>query len=239
MKVLNSKQFGQTKSHPVGLDGKWRDSLGEVEYPFWAIVYGLSSNGKTRFTVQLIKKLSDYGVVEYYSYEERHGSTLRRAMHETGFDDTKYPVRWIDPIVDTKKGKNEKSHVQRLDERLSKRGGAKFIVIDSVDYTNMKLAEYKALREKHYKKKVLIFISHAEGKRPATWVGKKIEYDVDIKIRVDKYIAYASGRFSGKAPYIVWEDKAKELNPLYFQKLAQQDGTVPKKKRGRKPKQLV
>lgn len=83
-----------------------------------------------------------------------------------------------------------------LDERLSKPRSWDFVVIDSFQYTQMSYKEYIAFKERH-RNKLLIFVSHADGKRPDGRAASKVMYDASLKIWVEGYKAFSKGRFIG------------------------------------------
>ncbi len=60
---------------------------------------------------------------------------------------------------------NDSMSFEEMDERLSKPRSWDFVVIDSFQYTQMSYKEYIAFKERH-RNKLLIFVSHADGKRP-------------------------------------------------------------------------
>ena len=86
--------------------------------------------------------------------------------------------------------------VGELDERLSKPRSADFAVIDSFQYTQMSYRDYIAFKERH-RNKLLIFVSHADGKRPDGRAATKVMYDASLKIWVEGYKAFSKGRFIG------------------------------------------
>ena len=67
-----------------------------------------------------------------------------------------------------------------MDEALSKPRSWDFVVIDSFQYTQMSYKEYIAFKERH-RNKLLIFVSHADGKRPEGRAAMKIMYDASLK----------------------------------------------------------
>ena len=69
---------------PIPWDGEWERCFGQPDmYDTW-FISGPSAGGKSSFVMQLAKKLCEYGVVLYCSFEEkvsmRHLSG-RRTLH--------------------------------------------------------------------------------------------------------------------------------------------------------------
>ena len=83
-------------------------------------------------------------------------------------------------------------------------------MIDSFQYAQLSYRQYIQLKETN-RKKLLIFVSHAEGKQPAGRAARSVMYDADLKIYVEGYRAMSKGRYIGEKGYIdVWKEKALE-----------------------------
>ena len=83
------------------------------------------------------------------------------------------------------------------------------INVDSFQYSGLSYPDYKAFKERH-PRKLLIFISHAEGMHPAGRTARKVEYDADVKIMVSCFKAWCKSRFmeAPGEPYVIWEEGA-------------------------------
>lgn len=213
MKALGIEQFQQKKFKLLGFSGKWRDSFGDLPDAFSAIVYGDSGNGKTELCMQLAKYLSTFDKVAWLSYEQGHGIDLRMAMERNNPEEMAGKVVFIDPLENRKEGMGM---FEELCRYLYRRNSPRFIFIDSVDYCAFTWEQVKFLKEKFRKRKCFIYISHSLGNKPKTEVGRKIEYDAGIKIQVKKFIAYVKSRYGGMEDFIIYEEKAREMNPNYF-----------------------
>lgn len=100
--------------------------------------------------------------------------------------------------------------MDELSERLSQRKSADFVVIDSFQYTQMTYKAYLKFKEKH-PNKLLIFISHADGKNPSGRSAKSVMYDASLKIWVEGYRAFSKGRFFGSVGhYTIWEEGSRK-----------------------------
>ena len=67
-----------------------------------------------------------------------------------------------------------------------------------------------AFKERH-PNKLLIFVSHAEGRQPAGRAAKSVMYDAGLKIWVEGYKAFSKGRFIGDLGYaVIWEQGMEE-----------------------------
>nr|WP_157535912.1 hypothetical protein [Mucilaginibacter sp. L294] len=198
----------------MGLTGEFAPHLGDVPFAFQMIVAGNSGNGKTEYCIRLAKALAKYGKVAWLSYEQGHGYDLQKACNRNRMDEVSGRFYIIDP---NESRKPNKSYLEELDEYLKARNSPDFIFIDSLDYTKFSFDDYDFLKKKYGKRKALIFISHANGKRPKSAVGDRIWYDGGIGIYVEKFIAFPfKNRFGGQADFMVYEARARELNPAYF-----------------------
>lgn len=178
--------------------GDWEASLGKPAKTGTWIIWGSSGNGKTSFVMQLAKYLCRFDKVLYDSLEESTGLSVQKSLkrHQMQEVSRKFVILDREPI-------------DQLSERLSKRKSPGIVIIDSLQYSGLTYTSYRALKEKH-PNKLLIFVSHAEGQRPEGRVGKKIEYDADVKIMVAGFRASCKSRFMDRpgVPYTIWEEGA-------------------------------
>jgi hypothetical protein len=84
------------------------------------------------------------------------------------------------------------------------------VIIDSVQYTGLKYADYVQLKDQ-FRKKLFILVSHAEGKLPEGRVAKSIRYDAMVKVWIEGYTAFPVSRYGGGMPYTIWEEGANEF----------------------------
>lgn len=198
-RALSVYQVLSEKKNLVEFDGEWQASIGNPELSGSWIVWGQSSNGKTSFCMMLAKYLCKFGKVLYNSLEEGASRTMQIALERAGMKDVarRFIILEAEPMDDF-----------RL--RLSKKKSPSIILIDSIQYTGMTYAEYKALK-RSFPNKLFIFISHAEGNLPEGRLANKIRYDANVKIKIEGYRAIINSRFSENATgnYItVWEEGA-------------------------------
>lgn len=198
----------------MGLKGEFAPHLGDIPFAFQMLIFGNSGNGKTEYCIRFAKVLANYGKVAWLSYEQGHGYDLQQAVNRNKMHEVSGEFYIIDPNESRDAGK---SYLEELDEYLSKRSSPDFIFIDSVDYTRFSFDDYAFLKNKYGKRKAFIFISHANGKRPKSAIGERILYDGGMGIFIDKFIAFVvKNRFGGFEELMVFEQRARELNPTYF-----------------------
>jgi len=219
MKVLGTDQFSKKKFKLLEFEHKeFKGILGDIPKNFIMVIFGDSGNGKTEFCIQLAKFLTSFGKVAWLSYEQGHGYDLQKATTRNNMNEVSGKFYIIDPSENLPAGV---TFFQDLDKYLNRRNSPDFIFIDSIDYTQFTWEDYVYLKNKYGKRKTFIFISHADGNKPKKSISKNIHYDGHIGIYVHKFIAYPSkNRFGGIEDYVIYDKRARELNPIYFQKRA-------------------
>jgi hypothetical protein len=179
----------------------WERCIGiAVASGVW-IIWGESANGKTALTMQIAKVLSHHfnraRSVAFNSLEMGTGKALVDAVIQHGMREvTKYFL-----ILDGES-------IDDLKLRLRKKQAPSAVIIDSLQYADMTKKQYKELKKEFGHKVLFIFISHADGKQPKGALASFIRYDADIKIRVEGFKAFATSRFGGGEPYVIWPEGA-------------------------------
>lgn len=178
--------------------GDWEASLGKPAVCGVWIIWGRPGNGKTSFVMQLAKYLCRFDKVLYDSLEEGTGLSVQKSMKRHQMQEVSRRFQVLD-----------REPMDQLCERLNKRKSPSIIIIDSLQYSGLSYNRYKQLKER-FPKKLFVFVSHAEGARPAGRVGRAVEYDADIKILVEGFRASCKSRFMDKpgVPFTIWEEGA-------------------------------
>lgn len=179
-------------------EGEWLDAFSKPERTGIWFIWGDSGNGKTTFVLQLIKYLATFGKVAIDSLEEGGAYTMQQSFIKTGMSEVAKKVILI-----------EGESINELSERMEKRKSADIYVIDSIQYADLSYKKYKLFKEKH-RNKLIILISHADGKRPEGRAARSIMYDATLKIWVEGYKAFSKGRYIGVngGEYIIWHEGA-------------------------------
>jgi hypothetical protein len=198
LKTYGVTQFYSKNFKTLSFTGDWLAMAGEPELSGSWFVWGNSGNGKTAFAVQLAKYLSSFGKVAYDSIEEGLSESLRRAFQIADITEQ-------DNIVLL-----DKEPIEKLKIRLKKKKSPNFIIVDSFQYTGLSALTYKQLVSE-FRNKLFIFISHADGKRPAGRSANTVHYDSNVKIWIEGFKAFAKSRYGGGTPYIIWKEKAEEI----------------------------
>lgn len=199
MKALSPAEILRQKKARIPFTGAWEEAFGHPEWVGTWIVWGNSGSGKTSFVMQLCKELSRWRKVIYNSLEQRHSGTMQDALRDL-------------QMLQCRRGGFQILPGEPLDQfsaRLLGRRAPEVAVIDSFQYTQMDYRAYIAFKEKH-RDKLLIFISHADGAQPDGRAARKVKYDAELKVHVDKFRAFSLGRTQGERGYFtVYEEKAR------------------------------
>jgi hypothetical protein len=196
-RAISPKKMNLQVIQTIPLAQNFKKLIGTPECRGSWLVWGDSGNGKSTFLMQTAKELAKYLKVDYNSLEEEDRGSMQKLMQENKMEDCK------------------KGHFMLLNgwqlaelrARLDKPRSAKVVIIDSVQYFTLTIAQYKELLE-DYPSKLFIFNSHADGKYPKGALADKIRYDSDVKIRVQGFRAMSGSRMSrGKVTedYVIWE----------------------------------
>ncbi len=182
-------------------EGKWADAFSHPETTGTWFIWGNSGNGKSTFAMQLCGELCKYGKVLYNSLEEGVSLTFRNKLE-----------LMIKDGMLLKKMNIVCENMDKLSERLSKRRSADFVVIDSYQYSELNYKQYLEFKQKH-SNKLIIFISHADGKRPSGRSAKSVMFDASLKIWIEGYKAFSKGRFIGSngGVYTIWAEGAEKI----------------------------
>lgn len=193
-RAISVTQFKNTRFRELAFEGRWRDSFGQPELTGAWLIWGMSGNGKTRFSLQLAKYLTEFGRVAFNSLEEGMSKALYKAIDETGIEDVSGKIVFLDKLP-----------VNEMTQFLHKRRSADIVIIDSLQYTGMNYKDYIKFKDT-FRNKLFIFVSHADGREPAGRVARSIRFDVSVKIRIEGFRAYPVSRFGGGEPFIIWEE---------------------------------
>lgn len=228
-KTIGLLQLSQKVYDIVQLSDRFKNFIGEIESSFDAIIYGDSGNGKSSFTVELMTELVEKidCVCEYVAYEEGQGKTMQDLMiHRNDLlKRLGNKVRLTDHLT-----------YDELHKRMGRKQSPKIWIMDSIQlamFTDAQVVKLKRDYVNSRKKKIIIYISWSDGLKPKGSVAKAIEYNCNIKMRVQNFVVFPKSRYGGNKPYIIWEEKAKiKWGEDYDHKVLE----LPKGKKKPKPK---
>lgn len=221
MKSLGVDQFKKKKFNYISIGEEWEGLMGKLPIAFIGVIYGFSGQGKSELCIRLAKHLCKDYKVAWFDYEQGHGPDLQMAIIRNNMEDVSgnfIPVDPLKKLPDAAPGQTRADVLfEDLVGYLRKRGSARIVFINSIDYTEFTTTHYKRLKEEFGHKKGIIFISHAKGNYPKLQVAKDIMFDGQFGIRVKTFIARPEkSRLGGTEDYIIWEEMAMQRNPKYF-----------------------
>ena len=178
---------------------KFQEAFGKPEACGVWFIWANSGNGKSSLVMELIKAMSPVGRVVMNALEEADSDSMRKKLVEHRMSDLKKKLLFVNESM------------EELELRLDRKKSAKIVVIDSVQYTHMSYKEYVRFKEKYATTKILIFTSHADGKKPTGRVANSIMYDAYMKVWVEGYRAFCKGREIGEngGIYTIWNEGAE------------------------------
>jgi len=195
-RAISVTQLINKKFELLPFTGLWKASFGQPIIGGSWLIWGQSGSGKTRFVLQLCKYLAQFTRVAFNSLEEGDSPTMQQAfIDESMFEVKRRVILLNEPI-------NE------LRERLEKHKSPHVAVVDSVQFAAINYREYIDFK-KSFPNKMLVFISHAEGREPKGNTARSIRYDADVKVRIEGYKALPASRYGGGKPYIIWKEGAE------------------------------
>lgn len=206
-KTIGLKQLAQkTYRHVTGISDALKNCIGLIEDSFDLIIYGPSGNGKTNGTVIILKELlkAMNCKAEYISFEEGHTATIQETL-----------IRRHNLLEELGNVVQITDHVsyEELKSKMIKQRSAKIWIIDSLQdsrFTIGQCDELKRLFVLSKRKKIIIYVSWSDGKKPMGSVAKAVEYHAGIKLRVEGYIIFPKSRYGGNMPFVIWEgDKVR------------------------------
>lgn len=199
-RAYSPREVNRMTYTPIPWEGEWRDVFGQPDITDTWIIHGPSAGGKSSFTMQLAKKLCEYGGVLYVSLEEKLSMSFQQRIRRYHMDEVQTKFRIIDD-----------GDFEELRERLHKRKSARFVIIDSFQVAQQVAGwdypQAAALIEE-FPRKSFIFVSQEQKGEPLGKGAVRLKYLAGVKVRVKGYEAVCQGRFieEAGATFKVWQD---------------------------------
>ena len=190
------------KFRTLPFEGQWHNAVGDPELTGTWVIYGPPKHGKTSFAMMLAKYLTEFRRVAYDSVEEGKSRTIQLSLERTGMMDC--GGRFV--VLD-------KENVTELMERLDKHKSPDVVVIDSVQFMEMKFGEYKELKAR-YPHKLFVYVSHVQGNLPEGHVARRIWRDANVAWRVEGFRAFPVSRYGGGQHIDIDRMKATEYHGI-------------------------
>lgn len=195
-RALSVTNVIEAKFNTLPFTGEWLAAVGMPELSGSWFIYGAPKNGKTSFAMMLAKYLTTFGRGAYDSIEEGLSLSIQMAIDRVDMEAVSRKIVLLD-----------KMSIADLRQWLRKRNAADYIVIDSVQFADMRFSDYKQLKEE-FPSKLFIYVSHVEGKQPDGQVAKRIWRDANVFFRIEGYRAFPVSRYGGGEPITIWEEGA-------------------------------
>lgn len=196
---LTAKEILGIHRQSITLTGEWGNCIGTMDRHGVVFIWGNSGNGKTSAVISLCRELCNFGKTLFVSLEEGFSLSFQNTLKRFDMETCGSKFQVID-----------KATPEELIQRLTKPRSPEFVVIDSFQYLGMSYKQYIEFKSK-LQNKLLIFLSHADGKQPSGRAAKAVKYDAMLKIWVEGYVAHSNGRFIGPtAKAVIWEQGAYE-----------------------------
>ena len=190
--VISSIKLSEMDFETIGLQGKYRDLIGDPSTGFAAMVFGLPKSGKSTLCIDFAKHLAEYhGKVLYVAIEEGFGYTLKEKLERLGA---------IHPNLVL---------AEKLPDNLAP---YQFVFVDSVSKARLSGDDLTNLRKENPKTS-FVFIFHTT--KAGNFRGQQdFAHDVDVIIEVENGMAKANGRFGIGGVLNIHEKNCKTNQPF-------------------------
>lgn len=171
--VVSSEDLMHMNFETIGLQGKFKELIGDPAVGFTAMVFGQPKSGKSTMMLYFAHHLAmNHGEVLFVAFEEGYGYTLKEKISRIGA---------------------VHSRLHFAEKLPAKLGAYDFVFIDSVSRAGMELEDMVKLKNRNPRTSfVFIFHSTKDGKFRG---GNELAHEVDVIIEVEAGVAKASGRF--------------------------------------------
>jgi deoxyadenosine/deoxycytidine kinase len=172
--IVSSGELLAMDFQTIGLQGRYKDLIGDPSVGFTTMVYGLPKSGKSTMCLDFANYLAaHHGKVLYCAIEEGFGYTLKEKIERLKAHHSNLYI------------------TDRVPENLN---DFSFVFIDSVSKAGMDVNDIDSLRKMHPEVS-FIFIYHTtkEGKFKGV---NEHAHEVDVIVQVEKGKATSTGRFN-------------------------------------------
>jgi hypothetical protein len=172
--VISSEQLLSMEFETIGLQGKWKELIGDPSVGFSMMVFGQPKSGKSTLMLELAQYLAEnHGRALYVAIEEGFGYTLKDKIQRVGATSSQL------------------SFAAEMPKQLN---GLDFVFIDSISRGGMEIEDLIKLQEQ-YPRVGFIYIFHTtkDGRFRG---GNHYAHEVDVILEVCPNMINATGRFS-------------------------------------------
>ncbi|MGB0271517.1 MAG: AAA family ATPase [Schleiferiaceae bacterium] len=175
--VMSPEQLLSMEFETIGLQGKWKELIGDPSVGFSIMVFGQPKSGKSTLMLEFAQHLAgNHGKTLYVAIEEGFGYTLKDKIQRVGATS---------------------SQLSFAAEMPKKLDGLDFVFIDSISRGGLEIEDLIKLQEQ-YPRIGFIYIFHTtkDGRFRG---GNHYAHEVDVIIEVSPEEVNASGRFGAKS----------------------------------------
>ncbi|MEY3967288.1 MAG: hypothetical protein RL137_188 [Bacteroidota bacterium] len=173
-KIVNSGELLKMDFKTIGLQGKYRELIGDPSVGFFAMVFGLPKSGKSTMCLDFANHLAaNHGKVLYCAIEEGFGYTLKEKIERLKAN---HPNLFV---------------TDRVPEHLDQ---FQFVFVDSVSKAGLEVSDMDEMRKMNPNTS-FIFIYHTTKEGKFRGVNAHA-HEVDVIIEVEKGKATSTGRFN-------------------------------------------
>jgi len=171
--IISSEDLASMHFETIGLQGKFKELIGDPSVGFTAMVFGQPKSGKSTLMLEFALHLAkNHGKVLYAAIEEGYGYTLKEKVSRIGAFHSRLQFSESVPKV-----------LFEYD----------FVFIDSVSRAGLELGDLVKLKNQNPRTSfVFIFHSTKDGRFKG---GNELAHEVDVIINVEKGQANGKGRF--------------------------------------------
>jgi len=197
-KNLFDKRTGKTVKFENELFMK---AIGEAEQKGGWLIYGPEKNGKTWFTLQLVKDLAANEKVAYVSAEEGTDMSFIGACNRAGITNSDR-ILW-----------DEYLPIEDLVAKFSKPKTASIIVIDNLFFYGDEIKGNYSIKKliNMLPNKLIIFVGHEERKEPSPASARDVKKLAKVIIHVKGLKAFVVSRFAPQGGEITISDDMAEM----------------------------
>ena len=186
--VMSADKLAKMDYDVYDFDGEFFDLVGKPARPFHCMVFGRPKQGKSIFSFQFARYLSQFGKVLYIASEEGFGGTLQKKIKDFGLQDNQF-VNF--------------SNAKGMQEMRKIIPGHDFVFIDSVNYSRLEVEDVEQLKREFPKTS---FITIQQATKSGKFRGsQEYAHNCDIIIEVISGVAHQTGRFQAASEYEIFK----------------------------------
>jgi len=190
--IMNSEELINYKYQTLPFTGRFKKLIGEPSHNAHIVVYGLPKNGKSIFSTQFAKYLSEnFGKVLYISAEEGFSVTLQKKARDFAQGNPNFDFANFRTFEEMQEALAAQPHMA--------------VIIDSVNFAKVQAEQVEQL--KHENPNTLFITIHQATKQGQARGSQEYIHNADVIIRVHEGVATSVGRFNEGGEYQVFKKK--------------------------------